>query len=87
MGGSLNLSNSSQIASCVVRLFRSINQLSMFGVPEPQKYVESLPFGLYLGVLGYGPPEVDRIWRIWGSYSNIPKAMSYLLKGDYNPKP
>ena len=27
--------------------------------------------------------EVDRIWGIWGSYYNIPKAIFYLLKGDY----
>ena len=39
--------------------------------------------GLYWG---YSPPEVDRIWGIWGSYSNIPKAILYLLKGDYKPK-
>ena len=31
----------------------------------------------------YSPPQVDRIWGIWGSYFNIPKAMFYLLKGDY----
>ena len=34
-------------------------------------------------VQGYSPPEVDRIWGIWGSYCNIPKAMFYLLKVDY----
>ena len=27
------------------------------------------------------PPEVDRLWGIWGSYYNIPKAIFYLLKG------
>ena len=26
---------------------------------------------------------MDRIWGIWGSYYNIPKAIFYLLKGDY----
>ena len=31
----------------------------------------------------YSPPYVDRIWGIWGSYYNIPKAIFYLLKGDY----
>ena len=31
----------------------------------------------------YSPPEVDRVWSIWGSYYNIPKAIFYLLKGDY----
>ena len=31
----------------------------------------------------YSPPEVDRIWGIWGSYYNIPKAIFYLLKGHY----
>ena len=31
----------------------------------------------------YSPPQVDRIWGIWGSYCNIPKAIFYLLKEDY----
>ena len=31
----------------------------------------------------YGPPLVDRIWGIRGSYYDIPKAIFYLLKGDY----
>ena len=31
----------------------------------------------------YSPPEVDRIWGISGSCHNIPKAIFYLLKGDY----
>ena len=26
---------------------------------------------------------MDRLWGIWGSYSNIPKAVFYLLKGGY----
>ena len=29
------------------------------------------------------PPNVDRIWGICGSYFNIPKAIFYLLTGDY----
>ena len=35
---------------------------------------------------GCSPPLVDRIWAIWGSYYNIPKAIFYLLKGDYKAK-
>ena len=35
------------------------------------------------GLRSYSPPQVDRIEGIWGSYSNIPKAIFYLLKGDY----
>ena len=31
----------------------------------------------------YSPPKVDRIWGVWGPYYNIPKAIFYLLKGDY----
>ena len=31
----------------------------------------------------YSPAQVDNIWAIWGSYYNIPKAIFYLLKGDY----
>ena len=27
---------------------------------------------------------LGRIWGIWGSYYNIPRAIFYLLKGDYN---
>ena len=30
-----------------------------------------------------GKLVVDRIWSIRGSYSDIPKAAFYLLKGDY----
>ena len=33
------------------------------------------------GVKLHSPPQVDRIWGIWGSYSNIPKAIIY-LRGD-----
>ena len=38
-----------------------------------------------LGVteIKFSPPDVDRIWGTWGSYYNIPKAIFYLLKGDY----
>ena len=31
----------------------------------------------------YNPPQVDRIWDIWGSYYNIPKVMFCLHKGEY----
>ena len=37
----------------------------------------------------YNPPQVDRIWGMWGSYYNIFKAICYLLKRDpksYSPK-
>ena len=34
--------------------------------------------------LVYSPPLVDRIWGIWGSYYDMPKAIFYLLKGDYS---
>ena len=30
-----------------------------------------------MGYMGF------RIWGIWGSYFNIPKAIIYLLKGDH----
>ena len=30
---------------------------------------------------------MDRIWGIWRSYSNIPEAIFYLLKGDYSCVP
>ena len=29
------------------------------------------------------PPEINRIWGIWESYYNLPKAIFYLRKGDY----
>ena len=31
----------------------------------------------YPGFWAYSPPEVDRIWGIWGSYYNIPKAIFF----------
>ena len=31
----------------------------------------------------FSPPQVDRLWGIWGSYYDIPKAIVYLLKGGY----
>ena len=31
------------------------------------------------------PSQVDRIWGIWGSYYTMPKAVFYLLQGDYSP--
>ena len=36
-----------------------------------------------LGFKVYSLPQVDRIWGIWGSFCNIPKAIFYLLEGDY----
>ena len=38
----------------------------------------------YLGVRVYSPPEVDRIWGIWGTYFHIAKAILYRLKGHYS---
>ena len=31
----------------------------------------------------YSPPQVDRVWGIWGLYSDLPEAIFHLLKGDY----
>ena len=46
-----------------------------------------LPLAPALNPIVYSPPLVDRIWGIWGSYYNIPKAVIfYLLKGDYKPQ-
>ena len=36
----------------------------------------------YFGFRVTGLKFRDRIWCIWGSYYNIPKAIFYLLKGD-----
>ena len=36
-----------------------------------------------ISVVCMASKEVHRIWGIWGSYSEIPKATFYLLKGDY----
>ena len=33
----------------------------------------------------HSPPQADRIWGVWGPHYRIPKAIFYLLKGDYNP--
>ena len=35
----------------------------------------------------YSPSPVDRIWGIWASYYNIPRAIFYLLKVDYSLTP
>ena len=37
-----------------------------------------------VGIKTSSPPEVDRIWGMWGSYYNIPKPLFYLLKEDYS---
>ena len=34
-------------------------------------------------LVDYSPPKEDRIWVIWESSYNIPKAIIYLLNGDY----
>ena len=39
-------------------------------------------FGVHTTFLWTRPPEVDRMWGIWGSYYNIPDAIVYLLNGD-----
>ena len=33
--------------------------------------------------LSYSLHEVVRLWGTWGSYCNIPKALVYLLEGNY----
>ena len=39
---------------------------------------------IYAGIYSiYSPPAVDIIWGIWKIYDNVPKAIFYLLKGDY----
>ena len=37
-----------------------------------------------LGFQNIWSPLRDRLWGIWGSYYDIPRAIFYLLKGDYN---
>ena len=36
---------------------------------------------VYIGIIV--PLKINRKWGIWGSYYSIPKAIFYLLKGDY----
>ena len=48
---------------------------------NPKKIMEKKMETTIMGYLGY------RIWGIWESYYNIPKAIFYLSEGDYNPKP
>ena len=38
-----------------------------------------------LGEWTCSPPSVDRIWGIWGSYYDMPRAIFYLLEGDLPP--
>ena len=49
---------------------------------ESRLLKEGLYRGLYIDY--YSPRYVDRIWVIWGAYYNTPKAIFYLLEGDYN---
>ena len=51
-------------------------KLQFVGAPD-----EPRPRGVWMDI--DSPPKVDRIWGIWGSYCNIPKAIFYLLKEDY----
>ena len=51
-----------------------------------QPRVEALnPDPKHTNLKAQSPPQVDRIWGIWGSYYNIPKALFY--KGDYKFQP
>ena len=36
-------------------------------------------------LLSYNPAYVDRIWGLWGSHYNMPKAVFYVRKGDSIP--
>ena len=45
-------------------------------------YIVPLSILWYIIVYG-GYIMVDRIWGIWGSYSNRPRAIFYLLKAHY----
>ena len=55
------------------------------GVLTTKELKELLALLLHMGSgEAYSPPQVDRIWAIWGSYCNIPKTIFYLLKGHYN---
>ena len=62
---------------------------STFGIGPgpPNNFSRTDPYllgggGGWGGLYNQNPP-LERIWGIWGSYHNIPKAIFYLLKGDY----
>ena len=59
------------------------------GAKEPRNLQNHRGVNSFGFVWYYSPPEVDRIWGIWGSYYKKPKAIFYLLQGDYtlSPKP
>ena len=59
-------------------LTRSARKILQNDIPGFQNAIEALP-----EISDYSPPQVDRIWGIWGSYHNTPKATFYLFKGDY----
>ena len=61
-----------------------VKKLSMLATPDPVT-VKLKPISVSLKPKAYSPPEVDRIWGIWESEYNIPKAIFHLLKGDYTP--
>ena len=83
--GSLNITNSDQKMLHVQyqkagALFRG----SCAGVERARRLLfERISFRCHVSRRTYSPPQVDRIWGIWGSYYNLPKAIFYLLKGEY----
>ena len=70
-------------------LFWSFSPLltSEFGTFQPQSSRSPhrclspypIPSSMPLNPKPYSPPDVDRIWGIWGSSYNIPKPVFYLL--------
>ena len=57
--------------------------LTQSGQPDRRRHAQQMGVAGYALAMNYNPPEVDRIWGIWGSLYNIPKAIFYLLNGDY----
>ena len=73
---------------CILRLYWQHgkghgNYYSMFGgyIGITGKKMET---AMGLALRAYSPPSVDRVWVVWGSSYNVPKAIFYRLKGDYD---
>ena len=67
--------------------FRGCRSSSVLVSNEPALQDEDVE-PMLLKVLGFraSSPPLDRLWGIWGSYCNMPKAVFYLLQGDYKDR-
>ena len=72
-------SESSSASICI--FVRSVS----FCAPKPREVSATNQWRIYIiYIYAHIPPQAHRIWGMWGSDYRTSKAISYLLKGDYN---